>query len=160
MVAEKLAALEPRISYRTLPGTTKEQVQALTLTLQALAYRIHELLEARERPQAEFLVQELLADLRAWRLAVQEQMQLWARNPDAAARQDIDIVKRVEDRFALLEARVEETFGKVGEGALKFEDYDNFYRLLGGFRGLSEAGMNFVQVANGINWARWREARF
>ena len=156
----KLLATGPQIDYRQFPDNTPEQVQALTASLGALTFRIIELGDMRERPQAQFLVQELIADLRAWRLAVQEQIQIWADDPAAAARQDIDIQKRVIDRLARLEARVEETFDKAGAGELSAADRENFYRLLGAFRGLSEAGIDFVRIANGINWGKWREARF
>ncbi len=156
----KLSAVGPRIDHRQFPDNTAEQVQALVNSLGALTFRIMELGDMRARPQAKFLVQELLADVRAWRLAVQEQMRLWADDPAAAARQEIDIQQRVIDRLARLEARVEETFGKAGEGELSDQDRENFYGLLGAFRGLSEAGINFVRIANGINWSQWREARF
>jgi hypothetical protein len=36
----------------------------------------------------------------------------------------------------------------------------NFYRLLGSYRGLSEALVEYVQLAEGINWMQWEEARF
>ena len=44
---------------------TPEQVQALTTNLQAISYRMQELMDARESPQARFLVGELLTDVRA-----------------------------------------------------------------------------------------------
>ncbi len=39
-------------------------------------------------------------------------------------------------------------------------DYENIYRLLGSFRGLSEAGIGYARLAEQVNWARWQEARF
>ena len=69
---QKLAALSKSVDTKVLPGTTPEQVQALTTNLQALAYRMQELMDARANPQAQLLVRELLTDVRAWRLKVQE----------------------------------------------------------------------------------------
>ena len=43
---------------------------------------------------------------------------------------------------------------------LSEEDYENFYRYLGAFRGLSEAAVFYLQNAQGINWAQWEEERF
>ena len=45
-------------------------------------------------------------------------------------------------------------------GELDAQDYENLYRLLGSFRGLSEAGIVFVRIARDVNWGQWREARF
>ena len=55
---EKLAVWGQHIDYRTFPDNTPEQVDALVTNLQALAYRIKELIEAREYPQADLLVRE------------------------------------------------------------------------------------------------------
>ncbi len=33
-------------------------------------------------------------------------------------------------------------------------------RLLGSYRGLSEAGIGYLRLAEKINWAQWQEARF
>ena len=119
-----------------------------------------ELVEVRQHPQAQLVVRELLDDLRAWRLAILQQLRLWTENPEVAARQDADVQDLVNQRLARLEARVEETIQRAGEGELDAQDYENLYRLLGSFRGLSEAGVAFVGIARDINWGQWREARF
>ena len=67
---------------------------------------------------------------------------------------------RLMARLAKLEARVAETFRLANEGELGAKDYENFYCLLGSFRGLSETGIGYVRLAEQINWAQWREARF
>ena len=68
-----------------LPGTTPEQVLELTTNLQALAYRMQELMDARANPQAQLLVRELLTDVRAWRLKVQEAFEGLSRDPAAGS---------------------------------------------------------------------------
>ena len=59
-----------------------------------------------------------------------------------------------------LEARIEETLNKTAEGQLSVQDRENFYRLLGAYRGMSEALVDYVGSASVIDWARWREPRF
>ena len=59
-----------------------------------------------------------------------------------------------------LEARIEETLDKATEEQLNDQDGENFYILLGVYRGLSEAVINYVGSAGGIDWTRWREERF
>ena len=157
---QKLASWAGKIDHRTFPDNSPEQVQALVTSLHALAYRIKALSAMRDLPQADLLVKELLDDVRAWRLIAEQQLQLWADNPAMALGASAEMQERVMKRLARLEARVEETFARVGEGRLSSEDYQNFYRLLGSFRGLSEAGIAYARLAEKINWAQWQEARF
>ncbi len=159
-LSQKLAASGQRIDSRSFPDNSPEKVQALVTSLAALAFRMKELVDSVESPQAELLVRELLDDLRAWRLVIQQQICLWAEDPEAAARQGADLQDRLNQRLAKLEARIEETFAATRAGELDAKDYENFYRLLGDFRGLSEAGVAFVGNAESVNWAQWREARF
>ncbi|MDJ0610954.1 MAG: FUSC family protein [Kiloniellales bacterium] len=159
-LSRKLAAHAKQIDSRSFPDNPPEKVQALVDSIGAVAFRVKELLDARKAPQAEFAVRELLDDLRAWRLAIKEQIHLWVEDPEAAARQATDLQARLNQRLEKLEARIEKTFQKAGEGDLTAEDHEHLYRLLGSFRGLSEAGLNFVGIARGINWGQWREARF
>lgn len=105
-------------------------------------------------------MRQLLDDVRAWRLIVQEHLRLWADNPAMTLYSSVEMQDRLMARLARLEARVDETFRRAGEGELSTADYKNLYRLLGSYRGLSEAAIGYAQLAEGINWARWREARF
>jgi hypothetical protein len=93
-------------------------------------------------------------------LAILQQISLWAEDPEAAARQATDLQDRLNQRLVTLEARIEEIFLRAGEGELDAQDFENLYRLLGTFRGLSEAGVAFVGIARDVNWGQWREARF
>jgi uncharacterized membrane protein YccC len=157
---EKLALWGQHIDYRTFPANTPEQVQALVRDLQALAYRIKELVEVRKYSQADLLVRELSGDFRAWRTLVENRFRLWAENPGVAIEPGGEVRDRMTARMAKFQTRLDETFRLAGEGDLKDEDYENAYRLLGGFRGLSEAMIDYTRLADGINWAQWREARF
>ncbi|MDH3966565.1 MAG: hypothetical protein OEU56_06020, partial [Rhodospirillales bacterium] len=67
---------------------------------------------------------------------------------------------RLAARMARLDARMEETQRQAEAGALSERDYENFFRYLGGLRGLSETGIGFIRLAETVDWARWREARF
>jgi hypothetical protein len=156
----KLAALGPNIDYRLLPGQTPEQVQDLANSLQAVAYRLNELVEARKAPQADLLVAELIDDMRAWRTLAQEQFRLWADNPALAVAPGAEMQDRLLAQISKLEARIDETFRGIEDGQLSGEDYENFYRYLGACRGLSESGIAYALIAQGIDWGLWQEARF
>jgi hypothetical protein len=45
--------------------------------------------------------------------------------------------------------------GQVVEGEI-----ENFYRILGAFKGLSESGIEYSLAAEAIDWALWKEERF
>jgi hypothetical protein len=156
----KLAAYGKQIDYRAFPDNTPEQVQTLVASLYALANRIKELVEARGQPQAEQLVRELIDDVHAWRMLVEKQFQLWADNQAQSVEPGVDPGDRLKALLAKMEAHMDKAFTLVSEGQLSDADYENFYRLLGSYRGLSEAAIDYAQLADGINWAPWQEARF
>jgi hypothetical protein len=66
----------------------------------------------------------------------------------------------LSERLARLETRIDEAFARIGEGELSTEDYENFYRRLANYRGLSEAAVDYARVASTFDWVRWRETRF
>jgi uncharacterized membrane protein YccC len=158
VLPEKIAAWSQQIDYRTLPGSSPEQVQALVTSLRAIAYRLPELGEARAHEQAALIVRELSADVHAWRVVIQQGFSRWSENLGAQAASELR--ERLAARLSDLEARVQETFDRTDEGELNSKDYENFYRLLGSYRGVSEATIAHAELAQGIAWAPWQEARF
>jgi hypothetical protein len=66
----------------------------------------------------------------------------------------------LEARLDQLEARVEEALRKGDDEQVPTAVVDNMYRLLGAYRGLSEALVQVIQGTAPIDWARLREARF
>ena len=156
----KLAAYGKQIDYRAFPDNTPEQVQTLVASLYALANRIKDLVEAGDYPQAELVQKRLLDDLRAWHQVIDARLQRRADDPTQYIEPTADVRKRLADRLARLEASIEEIFTRSDNGELSTADYDSLYRLLGSYRGLSEAAIGYAQLADGINWAPWREARF
>jgi hypothetical protein len=98
----------------------------------------------------------LLDDLRGWSQVIEERFRRRADPTEAMT----PVADRLAARLVRMEARIGETFAMVGEGVLSTEDYRNFYRLLGSYRGLSEVAISYAQLADGIDWEYWREARF
>jgi uncharacterized membrane protein YccC len=156
----KLGALEGQIDYRTFPDNTPEQVKALVTSMYALTNRIKDLVEARGYPQAEMVREHLLDDLRDWRQVIEGRFQRRAADPTLVIEPAVDVRDRLAARLARLEERIDKTIAQAGEGELSIEDYKNLYRLLGSYRGLSEAAIGYAQLADEMNWARWQEARF
>jgi len=157
--------LPPRIRVwgRALPlaalgDTTPEQIQSLAISVEALSDRLQALLEVRGGDQAEILRSNLRADMQAWRVGVQDAFGRLSADPGAAL--DHDAARaRLEARLARVEARVEEMLCEAGE-RVSTEAIKDMYRLLGAYRGLSEALVDIVSRVSPIQWERLREARF
>jgi uncharacterized membrane protein YccC len=154
----KLAVWGRMINPRLLPGTDAQQVHFLVNELQALSFRISALLQARQQPQAAALARELTPDIREWRLAMQTLFRRWSAQPAIAT--DTGLEQRLADRLAALEGRISETLERVGEDQVIQQEYRNFYRLLGGFRGVSEAMLRYARQSGTMNLMQWRESRF
>ena len=156
----KLAAWGARIDHRSFPNNSPEQVQALVTALHELALRIKAVLDAGEQPQADHLVKELHDDVRAWRFLIEKEFGLWAASPETVIESGVDMPDRLAKRLSMLETRSKATFALEDKGTLNPEDYENFYRLLGSYRGLSESGVKYMRLAGKIDWAHWQEGRF
>jgi uncharacterized membrane protein YccC len=154
----KLGTWAPSIDKKALSGTSPQQVQAVVTSLQGLTYRMQELLEERGNPQAQFLVQELQEDVRAWRLRVQETFQRLSENPATGDRETFRT--KLDGILDHLEERIKGALDKAPEGQFSDRDGENFYRLLGAYRGVSEALINYVGSTDTIDWTQWEEARF
>jgi uncharacterized membrane protein YccC len=154
----KLVAWAPHIDTKALPGTSPQQVQAVVTSLQGLTYRIKELFEERGNPQAQFLAQELQADVRAWRLRVQETFQRLSEDPTAGDREAFRT--KLDGILDHLEDRIKGALDQASEGLFNDRDGENFYRILGAYRGVSEALVNYAGNTSPIDWEQWREERF
>lgn len=163
----QLTALPPRLRVwgAALPSavlgdtTTKDQVQSLTTSLQALSDRMQALVEVWQTAAkpAGILARELAEDMRAWRTGLQEALGRLSTDPGSL---DVDAAgARLGARIEGLEARVEGALGKADETSVPAEVVENMYRLLGAYRGLSEALVELVEGVSPIDWERLREAR-
>ena len=142
-----------------LGDTTRDQVQSLTTSLQALSDRLQAMVEVRPvADEPSVLARELLADMRAWRVGMKDV--LGRLSTDAGSLEHGGASARLEARLDQLEARVEEALRKGDDQRVPSAVLDNMYRLLGAYRGLSEALVQVIQGTAPIDWARLREARF
>ena len=154
----KLATWGKAIGANPLADASADQMQALTSHLQALTFRMQELLEVRDSPQAALLVRELRTDIRAWLLGMQKLFQDLSQGPTTAS------AAAISDEMAValehLETRIEETLNMARKGEISDLDGERFYRLLGAYRGVSEAAIQYAGFAEEINWSRWHETQF
>jgi hypothetical protein len=157
-VPGQLAIWGSALSAATLGQSTAEQVRALIDSLQALAYRMQDLIEARATLQLQVLVRELFSQARAWRIGLQDIFDNLSRRPEAA---DVaDFRAQLDATLERLEGQIEKAVAGADQTSLSTRENENSFRLLGVFRGVSEALVNFAKQAGGIDWAHLREVRF
>ena len=155
---QKMGTWAAHIDPNALPGTTREQVQHLVSRLQILTYRLQELLEARKDPQSPELVQEFLGDFQDWRQRVQETLERLSLNPTSA--EQAVLRGKLDKLVERLELRIREAMDNMPEASLDASEGEHFYRILGAYRGVSEALVDYAGSTDNIDWARWREERF
>jgi hypothetical protein len=154
----KLGSWASHINIKVLPGTSTEQVQSIVTSLQVIDNRAQALLEIRQSPQAEILIRELREDIDNWRNALARVFQNLSSDP-VSGKGDIyrNKLKEIMDH---MEQCIEDTLNQVDEKQLTGQDSENFYALLGAYRAVSEAVIDYAYSTEDIDWVRWQEARF
>src|SRR5262249_7029866 len=136
-VPSKLAIWGSALPAAALGRSTTGQLQALIDSLQALAYRMQDLIEARTRPQSQALARELLSQVRAWRTGLQEIFRNLSRRPEAADYEDFR--SRLDGMLERLEGQIERAAAGADQAGISTRENENSFHLLGAFRGVSEA---------------------
>ncbi len=154
----KLAIWGNTLSAAALGRSTTPQVQALVDSLQAIALRLQDLMETRATPQSQVLARQLLSEVRAWRVGLQDIFGNLSQRPETA--DFADYRSRLDAMLERLEERIEVAIAADDQASASTRENENSFRLLGAFRGLSEELVNFARHSSEIDWARLREARF
>jgi hypothetical protein len=123
-----------------------------------LGHRLQEMLEIRRNPQSQYLVDELSEDIRDWRVKMQEIFQSLAEDPASVNPEALR--SRLDRKLAQLEVRIKEALNKAGEGQINNRESENFYHLLGAYRGVAEAAVAYAGISGAIDWMPWYEERF
>jgi hypothetical protein len=154
----KLGAWSGAVTARGLEGPAPADVQALVVRLKGLSNAIHGLLAVRARRQAEIVVEALRDDVRSWRLGVQSVAHGFALDPAYADGEHLR--SRVTAVMEVLEEKITRTLDEAQPGSIDHDEAESLYRLLGAYRGVSEALIDFAGASSEITWAPWREERF
>ncbi len=155
----KLLAWSGSINTGPLSGTSALQVQALTTHLYALTFRLQELLDASDKHQDQMLVQELLTDIHLWCFNIQRVFKNLSHEPAVESAETMRI--QLKETISHLEDHMEEAMNeKITGKTISNQDRENLYLLLGSYRGLSEVTIRYAEIAEEINWKRWKEPVF
>jgi uncharacterized membrane protein YccC len=155
---QKLGSWASHINIKVLPGTSAEQVQSIVTSLQVIDNRAQALHEMHNCPQAEILIRAVGEGIEAWRNALARVFQNLSEDP-VAGKSDVyrNKLKEIMDR---MEQCIEDTLNQVDEKQLTEQESENFYALLGAYRAVSEAVIDYAYSTEDIDWVRWQEARF
>ena len=154
----KLGAWAKFIDTKALPGTSPQQVQQLVARLQAITYHLQDLKVSGARPQTTLSVEDLSDDVRSWHLMVQKVFKRLSQNPAAGEKNKFQTgLSGVTEH---LEAHLKLALDMADKKRFSVRDCDSFYCLLGAYRGVSEALVDYAASAGAIDWAPWREERF
>jgi len=157
-IPDQLGTWGAMVDQRKYVEGSPEQLPMLATRLHMLGHRLQELFEARRNPQAQFLVDELSEDIRDWRVKMQEIFQSLAEDPAAVNPEALRT--RLDSILEKKEARIKEALNKAGEGQISSRESENFYRLLGAYRGVAEAAVAYAGISGAIDWMPWYEERF
>ena len=154
----KLDTWGKAIDHKLFPNTTQEQLDKLVTSLQSLVYRIDELLAARSRTRITSNEERgMITDLIKWGQGIEHMFERWSIQPEA--RVDEKRAQRFRSRLSEFESKTEAFLVRIGND-ISEQSGEKFYRLLGGFRGVSQAAVSYTEAARSIDWNQWREERF
>lgn len=154
----KIAAWSKAIDRDAFPSNTPEHAEDMVIGLQAVAYRIDELLDVRGTVSTESFAVELADDLRTWRARLESTLAEWGSRPDSLAADGLR--EHLSGWRRELEERIDATARAAEASKVDDVEWGRFYALLGGYRGVSAALLSYGESARQIDWAAWREERF
>ena len=158
LIPNKINAWSKAIDHKLFPNNSPEQIESLTTELQSISYRIDALLEAGSGADVNAVAEhEMLEDLRQWNKGLENAFAGWSVHLEAQA-EDKQFLG-VKEWLTAFETKVEESLSREGNTVTE-EESESFYRLLGGYRGVSVAVAKYSKVARSMDWEQWREERF
>jgi hypothetical protein len=158
LIPNKIKAWSNAIDHSLFPANNAEQIESLVTVLQGISYRIDELVEAGSDIGVNAAAEhDMLDDLRHWNQGLEHAFGRWSVQPEAQV-EDKQILD-IKDWLKAFETKVDQSINQIGNSKTE-EECEEFYRLLGGYRGMSVAVAKYYQVAHSIDWEQWREERF
>jgi len=154
----KITTWQAQISQKRFPQNDVEQVKELAACRQLLAFRIDDLLRLRSGPDAEPALRELDHEIDGWRALIEGAFRQWSGAQGVDSREDLS--ERLSGRLAQLNTRVEDEVSRVLARGTDDAIGESFYRVLGAFRGVTHAGLEYEKGQREIDWEAWREEQF
>ena len=158
MIPDKLAFWAKFIKANALQGIANDDLQAIVTSLKKLAFHLEELFTIRRQPELKPLLKALQHDAEEWKNYLIEIFNSLEKDLNTS---DYNSCRERLDRIIQnIEEAINGVMSEQGNTSLIAEDYHSFYRLLGAYRSVSEALLEYVALAEKIDSNEWREVRF
>lgn len=154
---DKIKAWGKAIDKNLFSNTDPQQIEEMVISLEMLIVRIEALMIANNGYQESKLNTELSSIISDWGKRLEEALEGWGHIPEEVMQNNSS--ELVLERISLLEQKLNDIATK-SENEIGDEEGIQFYHLLGGYRGVTEAALSFVKVAGQMNWEQWKEEKF
>lgn len=152
----KIKSWGKAIDKKLFPNTDFQQIEALVNTLEVMVIRMETLMEANSNTQENKLI-ELSETITEWRKRLVNSFDSWdnIQEEEITSNASELVLKRMDE----LEEKLKDIEAK-NEDKINEKEAIQFYHLLGGYRGVTEATLSFVRIADKLDWKQWKEERF
>ena len=152
----KIRAWGKAIDKELFPNTDFDQIDELCNSLEIFIVRMEILMEAKTNTTDKEInmFNEVLME---WKNRLIETFDCWDNIPEEKIKTDSG--ELVHSSLSLLEEKLQALLIKNEKTTNKDEAIE-FYYLLGGYRGITEATLSFAQVADKLNWKQWKGEKF
>ncbi len=151
----KIKAWGKAVDKDLFPNTDFDEINDLGNSLDVFNVRMEILLEAKNNSDEDDSVfSELLGD---WRKQLVNIFDCWDNLPEEKIKTNTS--EFVQNGLTVLENKVKTVLVK-NEKTISEEEALQFYHLIGGYRGVTEATLYFINVADKLAWKDWQEERF
>lgn len=154
----KILAWGSMIDSSKYPENSAKQAMDLMLNLESLAFRVEQVLETHVDKIGKNLRIEISDVIGKWKSEFEEIFEQWAKKPEYNVNQDLktDLDNLHEEMETWLDKLASDgSLGEAGE-----EESIQFYQLVGGFRGVSQAIASYGTSTNSYSWEEWKEEKF
>lgn len=152
----KIKAWGKAIDKNLFPNTDYQKINEMVNSLDVLVIRMETLMEVNNESQGNEIV-ELSKTISDWRKRLINAFDGW----DDLIEEEIasNSSEKVQHWMNDLEEKLEVIEQKNREKINEAEGIQ-FYHILGGYRGVTEATLSFVNIADQLDWKHWKEERF
>jgi hypothetical protein len=158
IIPQRIVGWTAAIDYGRLPQGHADSMHELCSTIENLSYRVDEYVTAWNQEQSPLLLSELREDLLDWAAGLEE---AYAEFSHQATERTAESMREVQQQRL---DRLGDSLNSALAGATAedstADQRANLYALLGAFRGLSEASLYNLTIANRIDWPGIREEKF
>jgi hypothetical protein len=157
-IPQRIVGWTAAIDYGRLPEGNAASLHELCSTVEHLSYRVDEYVTAWNQEQSQWLLSELREELLDWTAGLEE---AYAEFSHQVTERTAESMRQVlQQRLDRLGDSLNSALAGATEEDSTAEQRANLYGLLGAFRGISEASLYNLTIAEEIDWPGLREEKF